>query len=140
MNLYIQLKDGLPINHPIQETNLLMIYPGLNTDNLPSDFCKFVRVEKPFPKLYQVFDPEEPTYEVIDGVCYDVWHIRDMTEEEKQNKINELIARKPYPSWGVDVEKYDFVPPTPYPSEGAWQWNEETLSWVEYVEPTEPEA
>jgi len=41
-----------------------------------------------------------------------------------------FISIKPYPSWLLD-ENYDWQPPTPKPTEGFWQWNESTLSWVE---------
>ena len=41
-----------------------------------------------------------------------------------------FISIKPYPSWSLD-ENYDWQPPTSKPTEGFWQWNESTLSWVE---------
>lgn len=38
----------------------------------------------------------------------------------------------PYPSWARD-EDGDWMPPVPYPTDvyHDWQWNEETLSWVQ---------
>lgn len=41
-----------------------------------------------------------------------------------------FIAPCMYPSWTLD-ENYDWQPPTPIPTSGVWDWNEETLSWVE---------
>jgi hypothetical protein len=41
-----------------------------------------------------------------------------------------FIAPKPYSSWSLN-QNYDWQPPTPRPSEGLWNWDESTLSWVE---------
>jgi hypothetical protein len=41
-----------------------------------------------------------------------------------------FVAPQPYPSWSLD-EDYDWQPPTPMPTEGRWNWDELTLSWVE---------
>ena len=41
-----------------------------------------------------------------------------------------FIWPQPYPSWTLDAN-HDWQPPTPYPAEGDWVWNEATLSWVE---------
>ena len=43
-----------------------------------------------------------------------------------------FISPQPYPSWSLDSH-YEWQPPTPYPSAGKWQWNEESMSWVELV-------
>jgi len=45
--------------------------------------------------------------------------------------VNDVfISSKPYPSWTLD-DNFDWQPPTPQPVEGRWNWNEETLSWIE---------
>ena len=41
-----------------------------------------------------------------------------------------FIAPQPYPSWLLN-DNYDWQPPTPIPTEGRWNWDEATLSWVE---------
>ena len=41
-----------------------------------------------------------------------------------------FIAPQPYSSWLLD-DNFDWQPPTPKPTEGSWNWNEETLSWIE---------
>jgi hypothetical protein len=41
-----------------------------------------------------------------------------------------FIAPQLYPSWSLD-ENFDWQPPTPMPTEGRWNWDEPTLSWVE---------
>jgi hypothetical protein len=41
-----------------------------------------------------------------------------------------FIERQPYASWSLD-ENFDWQPPTPMPTEGRWNWDEESLAWVE---------
>ena len=131
MNLYILLQDGQPINHPMLETNVLMVFPGIDLNALPENLCKFIRVERPIIGVYQLFEEPEVTYEIKeDGICYDVWHYRDMTAEEKQAKIDILVQNKPYPSWIIDIEKYTFNPPVPMPTDGLYYWDEESLNWL----------
>jgi len=43
-----------------------------------------------------------------------------------------FVLPQPSPSWSLDSNN-DWQPPTPKP-EGAYWWNEETLSWVEISE------
>jgi len=137
MNLYIEIENNEPVNHPYNEDNLLMVYPGIDLDNLPN-FCKFTRVERPIPKWDEVV--EGPEYKIIDGICYDVWTVNKISDEEKQQMLANLATQKPYPSWTVDSDNYCFVPPTPYPESENWEWDESTLSWIPYVEPVEPEV
>jgi hypothetical protein len=41
-----------------------------------------------------------------------------------------FILPQPYPSWSLD-NNFDWQAPTPLPSEGVWNWDELTLSWVQ---------
>jgi len=138
MNLYIEINDGNIMNHPMQQSNLEMLYPGIDFENLPENYCKFIRIERPFPKWDEVI--EGPEYKIIDGICYDVWTINKISDEERQKKIDDLVASNPYPSWTIDYENYNIISPIPYPTEGSWTWDETTLSWIPYVEPVEPEV
>ena len=49
MNLYIQIKDGQPINHPAFKNNLLEAFK-----EIPTDWEIFLRVEKPSLGVYQL--------------------------------------------------------------------------------------
>lgn len=41
-----------------------------------------------------------------------------------------FIAPQPYPSWSLD-DKFQWQPPTPYPSDGArYYWDETNRAWV----------
>ncbi len=131
MKLYITLENGKPVNHPMLASTLMLMFPEIDFQNLPDEICEFIRVPKPNLGVFQLLEPEEPTYEIIDGICYDVWNQRDMTTEEKENFINSIEATKPYMSWGFNRETFEFIPPTLYPESGDWQWDEATLSWVE---------
>jgi len=43
-----------------------------------------------------------------------------------------FIAPKPYDSWTLNEETYQWEPPIPYPSEGVfYKWNEDLGSWYE---------
>ena len=46
----------------------------------------------------------------------------------------------PFPSWSLD-ENYDWQPPTPMPDdEKFYRWDEDSLSWIEIVLPSEEGA
>lgn len=50
-----------------------------------------------------------------------------------------FISPQPYPSWILDEDSCDWLPPVPLPApvEGdprPWIWDEETLSWVQPLE------
>lgn len=137
MNLYIQLENGQPINHPIMEDNLVQAFPDIDLNNLPSNFARFERIPAPIPTAYEINDGS--TYEWVDGVVKDVHHIRAMTPEErtaKQNVAKDAWAESgtaaAWPSWLFDEELCRYVPPVPYPDleTSRYQWDETSLNWV----------
>jgi hypothetical protein len=45
--------------------------------------------------------------------------------------VNDVfIAPQPYPSYSLD-KNFNWQPPTPMPTDGGWDWNEDSLSWIE---------
>lgn len=45
--------------------------------------------------------------------------------------LDAFIAPKPYSSWLLNTNTCQWVPPTPYPSDGnMYTWDEATQSWV----------
>lgn len=88
LELYIQIRDGQPHEHPISADNFRQAFPNIDMDNLPDTFAKFVRVEKPAVDVFEVY--EGVTYQWIDGVVKDVHAVRPMTEEERAAKTIEL--------------------------------------------------
>ena len=90
LELYIQIRDGQPHEHPIFADNFRAAFPGVNTENLPNTFAKFIRVDAPVPDTYEVY--EGVTYQWVDGVVKDVHSVRAMTDEERAAKDVELEA------------------------------------------------
>ena len=133
MNLYIQLQNGEPVNHPILEDNLRQAFPEMDLNNLPSDFARFERVIPGMPGPYEI--NEGLTYEWVDGVVKDVHHIRAMTAEErtaKQDTVKAEWQQGGFASWIFNEETCRFEAPVPYPEDDKFYvWDEPTTSWVE---------
>ena len=90
LELYIQIRDGQPHEHPIFADNFRAAFPGVDTENLPNTFAKFIRVAQPEIGTYEVY--EGVTYQWVDGVVKDVHSVRPMTDEERAAKTSELEA------------------------------------------------
>ena len=136
MNLYIQIENGQPINHPIMEDNLRQAFPEMDLNNLPETFARFERVPSPGVGIYEV--SEGTTYEWVDGIVKDVHHIRAMTLEERTAKQDaakdEWQQQGGFASWIFNEEMCYFEPPIPYPADGKiYVWAESTTSWVEFT-------
>jgi hypothetical protein len=117
MNLYIQVKDGAPINHPVFMDNLFQAFGGI-----PNDWEQFIRVPRPEIGVYQVFNSLESTYEKQHGYWMDVWSVRDMTPEEKaacqqaaQDEFNSREQASNWSAWTLDEATCTMVPPIPRP-------------------------
>ncbi len=90
LELYIQIRDGQPHEHPIFADNFREAFPDVDTENLPDTFAKFIRVDAPATGTYEVY--EGVTYQWVDGVVKDVHSVRAMTDEERAAKTEELEA------------------------------------------------
>lgn len=135
MNLYLRVENGLPIGHPIVESNLLEIYPSIDLENLPEDLAVFERVVAQVG-VYEVY--VNTTYESVNGVWKDVHTIRPMTAEEKTSKQNTVKQNWAdtvgFNSWIFSEELCQFVPPVAIPNDGkSYLWNEGVVNWVEVV-------
>jgi hypothetical protein len=84
LELYIQIRDGQPHEHPIFADNFYAAFPNVDIANLPDTFAKFVRVDQPAIGEYEVY--EGVTYQWVDGVVKDVHSVRPMTDEERAVK------------------------------------------------------
>jgi hypothetical protein len=133
MELFIQIRDGQPSQHPIFGDNFREAFPHIDVNNLPPEFARFERVERPRLAVYEVLESQEPTYELIEGVYKDVWRKRNMTLAEKTAKQDEIKlswSLNGFASWAFDEESCQFIPPTPYPQDGSiYEWDEPTTSW-----------
>lgn len=90
MDLFIQMRNGQPFEHPIFGDNFREAFPHIDVDNLPPEFARFERIEKPIAGIFEVV--EESTYQLIGSVVKDVWNVRDMTPLEKQLKTEILTS------------------------------------------------
>lgn len=88
MELYIQIRDGQPYQHPILGDNFREAFPHIDVNNLPSEFAKFIRHEP--QRNASVFEVDEVKYEWVNGVVQDVWSVRPMTDDERAVKIEEI--------------------------------------------------
>jgi hypothetical protein len=89
LELYIQIRNGQPFEHPIFADNFKMAFPDVNINELPADrFAKFIRVEPPQLGTFEVY--EGVMYEWAGDVVKDVHYVRQMTEEERATKDVEL--------------------------------------------------
>jgi hypothetical protein len=92
MELFIQIRNGQPFEHPIFGDNFCDAFPHIDVNNLPPEFAKFKRVQEPAPKTYEVVVGVR--YEWIGDTVQDVWECRQMTNDEvflKQNELQEKI-------------------------------------------------
>lgn len=142
MKLYIEIRDGAPYGHPILEDNFKICFPDIDTENLPSNFAKFERVQPNEIGIYQIY--EGVSYEWDGEVVKDVHKIREMTLEEKTEKQKickdfwayQIGRGKGYPSWLFDEATCSFVSPVPRPDNGChkdgvgYYWDEASISWI----------
>ncbi len=132
MELFIRIVDGQPIEHPILGDNFRQAFPDIDTENLPPNFAKFVRVDVPDMGPYEIHEGSQ--YGWKDGVITDIHQIREMTEEEKiekQNKIKlEWLNSNGFKSWIFNEEICEYQPPVPKPNDGnLYYWNERDVKW-----------
>jgi hypothetical protein len=53
--------------------------------------------------------------------------------------LDAFIAPKPFDSWILNEETAQWETPVPYPTDGlVYNWDEESVSWVEVEPPVEP--
>ena len=111
MELFIQIRDGQPYEHPIFADNFREAFPHVDVENLPPEFARFVRVEMPSIGVYQVY--EGVTYELIEGAYRDLHHVRAMTDQERAKKIANAMAEEAPEGWTFSEEYCVWVPPRP---------------------------
>ena len=134
MELFIRIKDGQPFEHPILGDNFRQSFPHIDTNNLPAEFARFVRVETPTLGPYE--KNQTVSYQLINGVYTDVFVCEQMTAEEiaatQQEAKDSWTTNGGFASWTFDEATCTHIPPTPKPNDDKrYAWNEEQLAWVE---------
>ena len=100
MNLYIQIKNSQPFEHPIFEDNILAAFPDVDINNLPPEFARFRRISMEECGLTN----DDPLKKIVitgyrlanDDFWEDVWEIVDRNENEieayQQNQSAKFLA------------------------------------------------
>ena len=139
MNLYIQIKNGPPFQHPIVEANLLEAFPGLDLRNLPVWLARFERVEQYKRPVLSVYGKEikEVYYFKADGVVTERFEETPLSTEEKIAKQDLEKSRwadldPPGPaSWTFNPTTCVYEAPVPYPEDGLdYFWDEDKKEWI----------
>lgn len=135
MELFIRIKDGQPFEHPILGDNFRQAFPDVDTNNLPAEFARFVRVAAPAVGVYE--KNQTVSYQLVDGAYTDVFSVEQMTAEEiaaKQQAAKDAWAIDGFASWVFNEATCSFQAPTPYPTDGKfYRWDEPTVAWVEVI-------
>jgi hypothetical protein len=87
MNLYIQMQNGQPWQHPLLEDNVLQAWPGIDLNNLPDNLARFRRIQQPGADVLPVgnFQVAVCSYELAgDGIYEDTWTVREMDDDEQR--------------------------------------------------------
>lgn len=131
MELFIRIKDGQPFEHPIFGDNFRQAFPNVDTNNLPAEFARFVRVAAPALGPYE--KNQTVSYQLVDGVYTDVFACEQLTVEEISIKQDKVKADWTGPaSWVFNETMCAFEAPTPMPTDGKiYRWDEPTTSWIE---------
>lgn len=79
--LYLQIENGLPVNHPAFENNLIQAF-----GRIPTNWEIFNRIEFCEVETFQVLEIPDPAYIKTDSGWTDAWFVRDMTVEEREIK------------------------------------------------------
>jgi hypothetical protein len=114
MNLYIETENGQFKNHPAFEDNLIQAFGAV-----PSHWEPFIRVERPVLNEYQVFEDPECTYEKINGIWTDVFHIRELTADEKE-AIRQAAIQTVKDVWANQEQAENW---------STWVFNETTVAY-----------
>jgi hypothetical protein len=111
----------------------------VDVDNLPPEFARFERIEK--PNVATTFEVVEgPVYTWVDGMVKDVWAVRPMTDEERAQKTQDLTqsanAAIEYMK-GIAQQNADSAPSDE--AKQAWLDYLTTLSTWTLVDPVNPD-
>ena len=141
MDLYLQVVDSKPVDHPVTKGNLELLFPDHDFSiGGPSDYVTFRRAEEPIPGPYERV--EGPTYGIVDGVWTDVWTVIPLSDEEKTAKIDAAKAswaEHGFASWTFDEAEFRFVPPVQPPDDTKpYHWDEAQQQWIEGTQPVDP--
>lgn len=141
--LYIQVENGFPVNHPSYAANLIEVYGAI-----PANWEPFLRVQNPtLSDNTLVLEKSDPEYQKIDGIWQDVWVFRAKTEAElaqeqaearaqRIKRVKDLFFSDPkagnFSAWVFNEDTNKFEPPFPKPDDGKfYRWSGPDNNWKE---------
>lgn len=115
MELFIQIRNGQPFEHPIFGDNFRQAFPHIDVNDLPPEFARFERLE--CPENATMFQVDVVSYQWVNGIVKDVWTVRNMTDEERAAKTeqirNEVLKKwntyKQVSQWEIDNAATDQI-------------------------------
>ena len=137
MKLWIEIKDGSPINHPYTDKSLFTKHPDWDfSTGVPPQYEEFKRVQRPHHGPYEYIDEDKGVeYKKIDDLWQDVWTIKQFTAEQKalrQQQVKDWWSKNVgWDSWKFNEDKNEYEPPKPYPNTAIHHvWDESKVEWV----------
>lgn len=143
MNTFIQVRNGVPYEHPLMIENMRQLFPDHDLETAPDGFAKFTRTARPTLDPYEKIDASKGysgcglTYEPTSDGYEDIWHIINMTQTEKQEKIRNTIKPRFHDSFVFDEPTCQWNPPVAYPVDisdpdaAIYAWRDSDTSWIE---------
>lgn len=130
MELFIQIRNGQPFEHPILGDNFREAFPHIDVDNLPPEFARFERVEEPQVGIFEV--NQGVSYQWVGGVVKDVWVVRPMTNEERTEKISWLLNRynEVLSFYTAEAQRHIDMTDHAATQEACKKWLDELNAWV----------
>lgn len=74
-DLFIRIVDGQIFEHPISGENFRAAFPHVDTNNLPDNFARFIRVPCPEPDEGKYIVSASCSYQWDGDVVKDVWEL-----------------------------------------------------------------
>jgi hypothetical protein len=94
MNFYIRLVNGIPVDNPISEENLISAFPGINLEDLQGNFAVFINEDhdsSKHPVIENIFEILYEDFEWVGAAVKKVWKKRELSGLERSLIIEEKI-------------------------------------------------
>jgi hypothetical protein len=85
--LYIKVIDGVITEHPMVSESVKVLYPDFDGTIIPEGIKEFIRFQAPVVHPFKI---AENSYGFDGDKVIDIWTVREKTEEEKQEYINQI--------------------------------------------------
>jgi hypothetical protein len=129
--LFIKVENNNATNHPVMIENLMLIYPNFDINNPPDGYLLFNKATIPISTNPYII--HEPSYVITNNVVNELYTVRMITTEEKNQLFNKMEEIKPYTSWILNEETCKWEPPVSYPTdEKKYYWDEDSQGWISF--------